>query len=120
MIRPVQVVAASASATGIRVWELKMPMLAEARPETPICRKPSMAEALPMWRSKGTSESAAALGQASPMLDSSRNSSASVAGKPNQPPAVPTSSTKATGQATSRVARNICSLANLRSRRTLI
>ena len=60
--RPSQEVAARTSVTGSIVWESKIPMLAAARPETPICRKPSMAAALPMWRSNGTSASAAAFG----------------------------------------------------------
>ena len=55
---PIHEVAARISATGIIVCELKIPMLAEASPATPICRKPSMADALPMLRSNGTSASA--------------------------------------------------------------
>ena len=54
--------------TGSKSCELRMPMLAEARPETPICRKPSIAEALPMLWSKGTRARAAALGKARPRL----------------------------------------------------
>ena len=53
-------VAARTSVTGIIVCESKIPMLADARPETPICRKPSVADALPMLRSNGTRASAAA------------------------------------------------------------
>ena len=52
------------SATGVIVCESKAPMAAEAKPGIPICRKPSMAEALPILCSKGTSARAAALGWA--------------------------------------------------------
>src|ERR1700752_2591286 len=45
--RPVQEVVAKTKVTGIMVCESKIPMLADARPETPICRNPSMADALP-------------------------------------------------------------------------
>ena len=83
--RPIHDVAASASVTGIRVWELKTPMLAEATPDIPICKKPSIAAALPMLWSNGTSARAAAFGKPSPSADSEMNSSTSVAGRPNQP-----------------------------------
>jgi len=71
--------------TGSRLWELKRPMLADAVLETPICRKPNMADSLPIFRSKGTSASAAAFGKASPRLDNETNSNASVDANPNQP-----------------------------------
>ena len=54
-------VTAIMSATGIIVCESKMPIMADARTDTPICKKPSMADALPMLWSKGTRLSAAAL-----------------------------------------------------------
>ena len=60
--KPSQEVTARTRATGIMVRESKMPTLADATPETPICKKPSMAEALPILRSNGTSARAAAFG----------------------------------------------------------
>ena len=50
---PAHDVTARMSVTGNMPCASKIPMLAEARPETPICRKPSMAEALPIFRSNG-------------------------------------------------------------------
>ena len=60
--KPMNDVAHKISATGIIVCESKIPMLADASPATPICRKPNIAEALPILRSNGTNESAAAFG----------------------------------------------------------
>ncbi len=78
--KAIHAVAAKISVMGNMVLESKMPMLAEARPEMPICKKPSIAYALAMFRLNGTSASAAAFGYASLRLDSAMKSDTNIAG----------------------------------------